>query len=51
MAHIIEWNKKYILVADYKNKSIKIIDLYTNSVFNISTEHNERLVKIKKINI
>ena len=50
LAHMIEWNKKYILVADYKNKSIKIIDLYTNSVFNISTEHNERLVNIKKIN-
>ena len=26
LAHIIEWNNKYIIVADVNNKSFKIID-------------------------
>ena len=32
LAHIIEWNNKYIIVADYDNKSFKIIDLEENKL-------------------
>ena len=36
LAHIIEWNRKYIIVADYNNKLFKIIDLDNNSIYNIN---------------
>ena len=49
LAHIIEWNKKYIIVADYNNKSFKIIDIDNNSIYNINTEHLKELVCVKKI--
>ena len=32
LANIIEWNNKYIIVANFKNKSIKIIDLEENKM-------------------
>ena len=51
LAHIIEWNKKYIIVADYKNKLIKIIDIENNNLItNIKSGHNNDLKCIKKIN-
>ena len=50
LAHIIEWNKKYIIVADYNNKSFKIIDIDNNSIYNINPEHKALLACIKKIN-
>ena len=50
LAHIIEWNKKYIIVADYNNKSFKIIDIDNNSIYNINPEHKDRLKCVKKIN-
>ena len=50
MAHIIEWNKKYIIVADYKNKTFKIIDIENNLINNINPVHKDKLVCIKKIN-
>ena len=50
LAHIIEWNKKYIIVADYNNKTFKIIDIENNSINNIKSEHKKELVCIKKIN-
>ena len=50
LAHIIEWNKKYIIVADYNNKSFKIIDIDNNSIYNINPEHKDKLVCVKKIN-
>ena len=50
LAHIIEWNKKYIIVADYNNKSFKIIDIDNDSINNINTEHKDALACVKKIN-
>ena len=50
LAHIIQWNKKYIIAADYDNKSFKIIDLDNNSIYNIDTEHKKGLCCVKKIN-
>ena len=50
LAHIIEWNKKYIIVADYNNKSFKIIDTENNSIYNINHEHKDKLACVKKIN-
>ena len=50
LAHIIEWNKKYIIVADYNNKSFKIIDMENDSISNINPEHKGELKCVKKIN-
>ena len=49
--HIIEWNSKYIIVADCNNKSFKIIDLEENKIIcDINGEHNGNVKCIKKIN-
>ena len=50
LAHIIEWNNKYIIVADYNNKLFKIIDIDKNSIHDIKIEHKDKLACIKKIN-
>ena len=50
LAHIIEWNKKYIIVADVNNKSFKIINIDDGTIYNINTEHKKELISIKKIN-
>ena len=48
--HIIEWNKKYIITADYKNKSFKVIDLTKNKVVGeIKGEHKNPVKCIKKL--
>ena len=52
LAHIIEWNKKYIIAADFNNKSIKIIDKdnkNNNFIIDIKTGHDGQLPCIKKI--
>ena len=50
LAHIIEWNNKYIIVADYNNKSFKIIDAEENKMIcDINGQHTDQLVSIKKI--
>ena len=50
LAHIIHWNNKFVLVADYNNKSFKIIDLEENKVVSeINGQHTDRIVCIKKI--
>ena len=50
LAHIIEWNNKYIIVADYNNKSIKIIDLEENKIIcDINGQHTDEVITIKKI--
>ena len=49
-AHIIQWNDRYTIVADYSNKSFKIIDLDKNKVVsNIIGENTEKISCIKKI--
>ena len=51
LAHIIEWNNKYIIVADYNNKSFKIIDLEENKmIYDINGQHTDKVKCIKKIN-
>ena len=50
LAHIIEWNKKYIIVADVNNKSFKIINIDDGSIYNINTEHKIEFISIKKVN-
>ena len=50
LAHIIEWNNKYIIVADCNNKLFKIIDIDNNSIHDIKIEHKDQLKCIKKIN-
>ena len=50
LAHIIEWNKKYIIVADINNKSFKIIGIDDGSIFNINPEHKKEMACVKKIN-
>ena len=50
LAHIIQWNEKYIIVADHDNKEIKILDINNCSGFLINTDHKEGLKCIKKIN-
>ena len=48
--HIIEWNNKYIIVADLDNKSFKIIDLDENKIIsNIGGQHEDWVKCIKKI--
>jgi len=50
LAHIIEWNNKYIIVADVNNKSFKIIDIEGNKIIcDINGQHIEEVISIKKI--
>ena len=50
LVHIIEWNKKFIIVADFNNQSFKIINTENNSIYaEIDSKHTEGLVCIKKI--
>ena len=44
--NLIQWNNKYIIVADYKSKSFKIIDL---ELFMVITEIKEHTKCMKKI--
>ena len=48
--HIISWNAKYSIVADYDNSSFKIIDLENNKIIT-DVKHNKIPFRcIKKIN-
>ncbi len=48
--YIIQWNYKYIIVADAFNYSFKIIDLEQNKVTsNIGGIHTKEVQSIKKI--
>ena len=50
LAHIIEWNNKYIIVVDYNINSFKIIDLEENKIIcEINGQHTDKVVCIKKI--
>ena len=50
LSHIIKWNNKYIIVADYENKSFKIIDLEENKIIcDIKGQHSNNVICIKKI--
>ena len=50
LAHIIQWNEKYIIVADVNNKSFKIIDLEENKIISdIGGQHTDEVKCIKKV--
>ena len=48
--HIIQWNNKYIIVADRGNNTIKIIDLQKEEVVSDIKGHKNGVICIKKIN-
>ena len=50
LCHIIQWNNKYSIVADYDNKSFKIIDFEKGQVVkDIKGEHTDKVPCVKKI--
>ena len=56
LMHIIQWNKKYIIAADFDNKSFKIVDLENNKAIsnicnksNIKGQSTGNIVCVKKI--
>ena len=51
LAHIIQWNDKYIISANFDNKSFKIIDLDENKIVSdVGQKHTDKVICIKKIN-
>jgi len=51
LLHIIQWNNKYIIVADSLNKSFKIIDLKIDkAISNIGGKHTGNVICVKKVN-
>ena len=51
LCHIIEWNNKYMIAADYNNKSFKIIDIDEGKVVkDIGGQHKDKVACVKKIN-
>ena len=49
LLHIIQWNNKYIIVADYDNKCFKIINIESEIIKDIKKHHNGGVRCIKKI--
>ena len=50
LCHIIQWDDKYAIVADYNGKSFKIINLETFKVEqNIGDCHTKEVKSIKKV--
>lgn len=50
LCHMIQWDEKYAIVADYNGKSFKIIDIQNyNMVKDINGEHTKEVKTIKKI--
>jgi len=47
--HIIKWNEKYIIVADYHSNSYKIINLENENILDINGQHTKGVISIKKI--
>ena len=50
LCHIIQWNERYAISADFENKSFIVIDLEEKKIFNdFSVEHTMEVKCIKKI--
>jgi len=49
LGHIIQWNNKYIIVADYNNKCFKIINIENGIIKDIEKQHTGNVECIKKI--
>ena len=50
LAHVINWNNKYIIAVDINKKSFKIIEIENNSIYDIKNENKHKLYCIKKVN-
>ena len=48
--HIIQWNNRYVIVADSNNKTFKIINIDNKNISNIHAQHTQEVICIKKIN-
>ena len=50
LSNIIPWNNQYFIVADYDNKSFKIIDIEKEQIVkDISGQHTDKVPCVKKI--
>jgi len=49
LLHIIQWNNKYIIVADYNNKCFKIINIENEIIKDSKKQHTDYIRCIKKI--
>ena len=47
--HIIKWNDKFIIVADYHSNSYKIVNLEDENILDINGQHSKGVISIKKI--
>ena len=49
LCYMIQWNEKFIIVADCNNKSFKIVDIEKNEVVkNIGGQHKKEVICVKK---
>ena len=50
LLYIIPWNEKYIIVADYYNRSFKVIDIESGkTISDIGGQHKGKVICVKKI--
>ena len=50
LSNIIKWNNQYFIVADYDNKSFKIIDIEKEQIVkDITGQHTDKVPCVKKI--
>ena len=47
--HIIQWNRKYIIVVDYDNYNFKIINSENNYIIEIKGQHTNSDICVKKV--
>ena len=50
LANILLWNNQYLIASDFNNKTFKIIDLENDFIDDMKTDHEGKLICIKKIN-
>ena len=50
LSNIIQWNNQYFIVADYDNKSFKIVDIEKEKIVkDITGQHTDKVPCVKKI--
>ena len=50
LSNIIQWNNQYFIVADYDNKSFKIVDIEKEQIVkDISGQHTDKVPCVKKV--
>ena len=51
LSNIIQWNNQYFIVADYDNKSFKIVDIEKEQIVkDITGQHTDKVPCVKKVN-